>query len=275
MNLRPPLFYRMLRCMAFLPLLLWVLTATAQLPKPIRKVTRPNAVGLDVDPIGNYYLHTRTEIFKYNPFDTLFSRYSELQNGNITFMDVSNPMKLTVFYAGVSKVLFLDNTLNPTFTPTDLYDLQLETATLVCSSYDNGFWIYDAPTFSLTRVNGFGEVDRTVKNINQLTGIDELRPTAMREKENQLYLADPAVGILVFDIFGGFLKKLPLPGITDFSVIQKNIYYLRENRLYKFDTRLMEESSQTLPHTDIQQVRVEKDRLYILTKGAELYIYPL
>lgn len=258
----------------FVMLCLWAVTGMAQW-QPIRKVIRPNAVGVDVDPIGNYYLHTRTEIFKYNPFDTLFSRYSELQNGGITFMDVSNPMKITVFYAGVSKVLFLDNTLNPTFTPTDLYALQLETATLVCSSYDNGFWVFDAPSFSLTRVNSFGEVDRTVKNINQLTGIEELRPTALREKENLLHLADPNYGLFVFDIFGGFLKKIPLPGIADFSVIQKNIYYLRENRLYKFDTRLMEETSTALPHADIRQVRVEKDRLFVLTKESELFIYAL
>ncbi len=219
---RPPHPHRIsLKRYAFFVLLcLWAATGMAQW-QPIRKVIRPNAVGVDVDPIGNYYLHTRTEIFKYNPFDTLFSRYSELQNGGITFMDVSNPMKITVFYAGVSKVLFLDNTLNPTFTPTDLYALQLETATLVCSSYDNGFWVFDAPSFSLTRVNSFGEVDRTVKNINQLTGIEELRPTALREKENLLYLADPNYGLFVFDIFGGFLKKIPLPGIADFSVIQK------------------------------------------------------
>lgn len=260
------------RWAVFVLLILWSAAGMAQM-QFIRKTVRTGAIGLDVDPIGNYYLHTRTEIFKYNPFDTLFSRYSELQNGNISFMDVSNPMKITVFYANVSKVVFLDNTLNPTFTPTDLYALQLETATLVCSSYDNGFWVFDAPSFSLTRVNGFGEVDRTVKNINQLTGVDDLKPTALREKENLLYLADPDQGLFVFDIFGGFLKKWSLPGITDFSVIQKNIFYLRENRLYKFDTRLLEESSTELPHPNVRQVRVEKDRLYLLTRDGELYIY--
>lgn len=239
-----------------------------------RKVVRKNAVGLDVDPLGNYYLHTPSEIFKYNPYDTLFSRYSELQNGPITSIDVSNPMKVTVFYATFSKVLFLDNTLNPTFTPTDLYQLQLETATLVCSSYDNGFWVFDAPSFSLTRINAFGEVDRTVKNINQLTGVD-IKPTALREKENLLYLCDPTAGIFVFDIFGGFLKKIPITGIQNFSVVQKNIFYTRENRLHKFDTRLLEETSSPLPQHEVKQARVEKDRLYILTPAGELFIYRL
>lgn len=254
-------------------LLLGTLSAHAQL-KPERKIFRKNAIGLDVDPIGNYYLYTRSEIFKYNPFDTLFSRYSELQNGPITSLDVSNPMKITVFYATFSKVLFLDNTLNPTFTSTDLYSLQLETATLVCSSFDNGFWVFDAPSFSLTRINSFGETDRTVKNINQLTGID-IKPVAMREKENLLYLADPAYGLFVFDIFGGFLKKIPVPGIRDFSVIQKNVFYERDDKLFKFDTRLAEESAVPLPGHNIRQARVEKDRLYILTDEGELYIYGL
>lgn len=239
-----------------------------------RKIVRKNAVGFDVDPLGNYFLHTRTEIFKYNPFDTLFSRYSELQNGAITSIDVSNPMKITVFYATFSKVLFLDNTLNATFTPTDLYDLQLETATLVCSSFDNGIWIYDSPSFSLTRINSFGETDRTVKNINQLTGI-EIRPTALKEKENLVYLCDSAYGVFVFDIFGGFLKKIPIRGITNFSVVQKNLFYTRDNRLYKFDTRLLEETSTPLPLHLVKQAAVEKERLYLLTPDGELYIYGL
>lgn len=239
-----------------------------------KKITRDNAIGMGVDPLGNYYLNTRTEIFKYNHFDTLFSRYSELQNGNITSIDVTNPMKITVFYSTFSRVVFLDNTLNPTFTPTDLYQLELETATLVCSSYDNGIWIFDAPSFSLTRINSFGDIDRTVKNINQLTGI-EIKPTILKEKENQVYLYDPAHGIFVFDIFGGFLKKIPLTGMDNFSVVQKNFFYTKADKLYKFDTKLLEETSTPLPQHEVKQAMVEKDRLFILTPAGELFIYKL
>lgn len=257
-----------------LPLLLLLSIHTLAQWQPEKKIIRPNAIGMGVDPLGNYYLNTRTEIFKYNPFDTLFSRYSELQNGNITSIDVTNPMKITVFYATFSKVVFLDNTLNPTFTSTDLYQLQLETATLVCSSYDNGIWIFDAPSFSLTRINSFGDVDRTVKNINQLTGI-EIRPTVLREKENQLYLYDPAHGIFVFDIFGGFLKKIPLTGFDHFSIVNKNLFYTKGDKLFKFDTKLLEETGTPLPKHNIRQAIVEKERLFILTWDGELFIYKL
>ncbi len=37
----------------------------------------------------------------------------------------------------------------------------------------------------------------------------------------------------------------------------------------------MEETSTALPHADIRQVRVEKDRLFVLTKESELFIYAL
>ena len=263
----------MKKIILFPMLFLFCISVSAQLELE-KKIVRKNAVGTGVDQLGNYYLNTPTEIFKYNPFDTLFSRYSELQNGNITSMDVTNPMKITVFYATFSRVIFLDNTLNSTFTPTDLYSLGLETATLVCSSFDNGIWIYDAPSFSLTRINSYGDVDRTVKNINQLTGI-EIRPTVLKEKENLVYLMDPSYGIFVFDIFGGFLKKVPITGIQNFSVVQKNFFYTREDKLYKFDSRLLEETSTALPKHDVKQALVEKDRLFILTTGGELYIYKL
>lgn len=243
-------------------------------PVLLKKISKPGIIGLHADPLGNFYLNTPTEIFKYNQFDTLFSRYSELQNGAITSIDVSNPMKIVVFYATFSKVVFLDNTLNTTFVSTDLYSLGLETATAVCTSYDNGFWVYDAPTFSLTRINSFGEPDRTVKNINQLTGT-EIRPSFMLEKENTLYLYDDRIGVFVFDIFGGFLKKIPLVGIDRFSVVDKNLYFLRENRFIKLDTRIYQESTSSLPVENVKNAIVEKDKLYILTHSGEIYVYRL
>lgn len=249
------------------------LKSTAQLSL-LKKQNVNGISGIKADPLGNYYLYNRSAIFKYNLSDTLFSRYSELQYGSLSGLDVSNPMKLTLHYAEVSMVVFLDNTLNPTFTPTNLYEVGLETAILVCSSYDNGFWAFDAPSFSLSRINSFGEVDRKVKNINLITGLD-IHPTQMLEKENQLYLYDPAAGIFLFDIFGGYLKKWPLTGFQTFSVDRKQLYYCKNNKLYQFDTKLFKENEMNLPVDDVLDTLVEKDRLYILSQSGNLFIFKL
>ncbi|MCG9912115.1 MAG: hypothetical protein MH137_12555 [Flavobacteriales bacterium] len=260
----------------FLLILLHVLFGANLFSQPVlvKSSTYPQALSIDADPLGNYYIRTGNSIFKYNLSDTLFSRFSELQNGTITCLDVSNPMKILLYYADVSKIVFLDNTLNPTFTSTDLYELELETATLACSSYDNGFWVFDAPSFSLTRINAFGEIDRKVKNINQLVRT-QISPTYLLEKENEVYLYDPAHGIFVFDIFGGFLKLWPLKGFLKFSVVQKNFFYVRYNKVYKYDTRNFTETYTALPQENVKEAVAQKDRLYLLTHNGQFFVYKL
>jgi hypothetical protein len=183
-------------------------------------------------------------------------------------------MKLTLFYETFSQVVFLDNTLNPTFTSTNLYDLDLQNATAVCSSFDNGFWVFNQPDFSLVRFNSFGEQYRKVKNLNLITGT-ELKPTRMVEKENRLYVYDPSAGIFLFDIFGGYLTRLQLKGFESFSVFDRQIYYSRSDSLLVWDMRSMKEESMPLPEKNIQCVRVEKNRLYLLTGNGKLSVYTL
>ncbi len=263
------------RLMWFLLLLCaGIFTTRAQSLRLIKSTDLPGAMALEADPLGNSYLITPSAIFKYNLSDTLFSRYSELRFGPITTLDVSNPMKLTLFYETFSQVVFLDNTLNPTFTSTNLYDLDLQNASAVCSSFDNGFWVFNQPDFSLIRYNSFGEQDRRVKNLNLITG-SELKPTRMMEKENRLYVYDPGSGIFQFDIFGGFLSRLHLKGFESFSVFDRQIYYSRSDSLFIWDTRTLKEESLPLPEKEVQCVRVEKNRLYLLTRNGRLSVYML
>jgi hypothetical protein len=232
----------------------------------------PWATALEADPLGNYYVLNESTILKFTLSDTLFSRYSELRYGPIKTLDVSNPMKITLFYETFSQIIFLDNTLNPTFTSTNLYDLDLQNTTAVCSSYDNGFWVFNQPDFTLVRINAFGEPDRRIKNLNLITG-KEIKPTRMSEKENRLFLYDPALGIFQFDIFGGFLNRIPLTGFDSFSVWNRQIFYTRNDSLYSLDLLTMKEQTAPLPLQNIRCVRIEKNRLYVLTREGQLSVF--
>lgn len=225
------------------------------------------------DELGNYYVSDGQEILKFNFKDSLFMRYSALNLGTISSIDVTNPLKILVFYKEISRIAFMDNTLSNYSESLDLQDLGLDQATLACTSYDNGIWIYDRINFQLIRFNKKFEKQYSTKNLNLIVKSDFL-PNFMLEKENFLYVNDPQSGIAVFDAFGGFLKTIPIRGLTNFQVTQNRINYVKDGIYYSFDMKKLYETHISLTDSNVKAVRVEGDKIIILTDNF-LKIYKL
>jgi hypothetical protein len=71
-------------------------------------------------------------------------------------------------------------------------------------------------------------------------GINSPSIIKMRESDNRLFVLIKEVGILVFDNFGQYLRKIVVPAIHDFSVMNGVVYYSYQRELYKvegIDTR--------------------------------------
>lgn len=223
------------------------------------------------DNLGNTYLVKGNELFKYLPNGKLFNRYSNLLLGNITAVDAANPLKLLLFYRDFSKIQFLDNQLAENRGGISLQDLGLEQSTLICTSFDNGFWVYDQLSFSLIRFNQAFDKVQEVRNINQNIGY-EPQPDFLLESDEWLYLCNPETGILVFDIFGTYFKTIPLKGLNKFQITGENLLYFKEGKLFSYNLKTLEEREVQIPDEEIQMLRVEKEKLIILTK-EKLKIY--
>lgn len=223
------------------------------------------------DNLGNAYLINGHEIFKYLPNGKLFNRYSNLMLGNITSVDATNPLKLLLFYRDFSKIQFLDNQLSENRGVISLQDLGLEQSTLACISFDNGFWVYDQISFSLIRFNQAFDKTQEVRNINQNIGY-EPQPNFLHESGDWVYLNNPGTGILVFDIFGTYFKTIPIKGLTDFQIAGENLLYFKEGKLLSYNLKTLQEAEVQIPYDEIKMLRVEKEKLMILTK-ENLKIY--
>jgi len=223
------------------------------------------------DNLGNIYLSNGDEVFKYDENNELQHSFSNKLFGEITSMDVSNPLKIVMFYANLSQVVFLDNMLGIQGTAIPLEQHGLEQVILVCSSHDNGLWVYDMNTFQLIWLDREFKVQQESGDINQLLGA-ELKPNYLSERNNWVYLNDPALGILVFDVYGTYYKTIPLKGLKEFQVRDDAIYYQKEKEFFSFNMKTLYETSITLPDTVIKQVRIEKQNLLVLTDTA-LKIY--
>jgi hypothetical protein len=74
-----------------------------------------------------------------------------------------------------------------------------------------------------------------------------LHPNFLLEREQTVFVNDPTVGVLVFDIFGQYRKTIPLLGLTEFQVMGDQLIYVKDGQLWSFHLTALLEQPFTLP----------------------------
>jgi len=228
---------------------------------------------LTTDQLGYYYEISNNTINKYDLKGTLEYSYSNNILGVIANVDVSNPQKILVYFKDFTKIIILDNTLSPSSEVIDLTILELDETTLVCRSYNDGTWYYDPIHFELIRKNQ--ELITTNSSGNISTLLDKnIQANYLVEYNNKLYLNDPTNGVLVFDVYGTYLKTIPLYNLTIFQVKDKFIIYANDQgqiETHDFFT-LQKTNYQPDKYISVHSVRVENNLIYIVDKKNQLFI---
>ncbi len=227
------------------------------------------------DPLGNIYLIKNHELFKYDNAGNILFTYNNYLAGNIHSVDASDPFKLLVYFKDFSQVDILDNTLSHNADPILLQAYNLEQATLVCRSYNNGIWVYDSQTFELLRIDEQMKVSDRTGNISQVSGID-IDPNFLLEADNMVYLNDPQSGIIVFDKFGTYFRTYPFTGLNTFQVFDGKIIYVENDVLKIYDMQKMLESSIEQPVKEVVDIKLITEpspkRIIVLDK-THFYIF--
>src|SRR5690606_29047066 len=225
------------------------------------------------DNLGNMYLVQDEELFKYAPDNKLLGRYSNLRLGNISNVDATNPLKILVYYNDYQQLVFLDNQLSPHNRVISLQELGLEQASLVCAGANNSFWIFDRRNCELLRFDQNGRRIAATGNLRQILNA-EIRPSSMREQNNNLYLVCPSSGIYVFDIFGAFSKLLPIGQVESLQVDGNILYYYRNRKLCSYDQKFFSEKCDTIHAVGVLSVQVQGSKRYV-SFGDSLLVSPL
>ena len=227
------------------------------------------------DELGYIFVVKDNQLAKYHPEGKKMYTYSNLYAGDITYVDTHDPLKILLYYEAFGRVEFLDHTLSLTTSTIELYKINLELANLVCASYQGAFWVYNPVNFELVRVNSLLEITEKTGNLQQAIGV-AVEPNYMLERDNFLYVNDPATGILIFDKYGSYYKTIPVKGLSSFQVFEGRIIYFIGDEISIYDTRLNELNSTSLPWKDARSVSVslslKPQRLYMLSDEA-LFFY--
>ncbi|MCA1750688.1 MAG: hypothetical protein LC670_02680 [Flavobacteriales bacterium] len=212
------------------------------------------------DNLLNLYKVKNTELVKYDKNGEFKFRYSDKRLGNIGSVDVTFPLRPLLVYPDINYAVLLDNTLSNNRGNINLLNQGIDLGMLACASVQNHFWFYDAMNFSLVRTNeNFKHVTNT-GNLAQVLRIQSLQPNFLKEFANRVYLNNPSTGILVFDIFGTYIKTIPIIGLTEFQVNGNELVYFKEGSLFRFNSDNYEETEIPLPEGTLQAL-LQKNRI--------------
>ncbi|MFH0866219.1 MAG: hypothetical protein V1904_08485 [Bacteroidota bacterium] len=226
---------------------------------------------MTTDNLGNVYTVSGCEFKKFSSDGVLIKSFSDKSHGDIAFADASDPLKILLFYHDFRQIIFLDNTLSINGDVIDLDKLELLQPLLACSSYENGFWVYDQQDFQLIRFDKNLQRSNSSGNITQLTGVD-IKPNYLIETNNMVYLNNPETGILVFDKYGTYSKTLPIKQLNSFQIIGDNLVYASELQLIEYNFKTFVQKSSTLPVKKVLDCDFANDKIFIRdSSGISVY----
>lgn len=226
----------------------------------------------DSDYLGNFYFIQKDIITKFSPkLDTLFQQSFKLA-GDLTSMDVGQSLKILLYSQDQNIIAYLDNTLTMKESPIYMADKGLYMAELVTlSMLNNDLWVYNAENFALEKYNqNFKRVFKS-ENLASLL-YQELRPNYLVESEDQLYLNNPDHGVLVFDVYGTFLKTLPIKRVSKIRVLDKKIFYIKNDFIHYYDEKTLNTDKFKLPVKGIKYFCVSGEYL-VLYDGKFIHFY--
>ena len=220
---------------------------------------------------SNIYTVKENILTKYDKTGKLLYKYINKNFGNITFVDASNMLKILVFYRNYLLAVFLDNTLSQNGDPINFEKLNLIQAQLICSSHNNGMWIYDQQNLELVRLDRNLERTQKTGNLAALLGM-EMHPDCVMEYDNKVYLNNPGTGILVFDIYGTYYKTIPVRNAKQFQPFGNLVYYNSGNEIRAYDLRTADEVIFEIPLAEFKSFRLEMGVLVLQTEDSvQLY----
>ncbi|HTD94574.1 MAG TPA: hypothetical protein VK644_12200 [Chitinophagaceae bacterium] len=222
----------------------WAQTDTSF--KLVRTITG-DIKAFTVDNLDNVYLLSSTnQVKKLNNNGDSVAVFNDVKKfGQATLIDVSNPLKVLLFYRDFATIVVLDRF----FTIRNIIDLRKKNILQVQAigqSYDNKIWLYDELESKLKKIDEDGKVLLETPDFRQLFGTSP-SPLKIFDEDQYVYLYDSAQAVFVFDYYGSVKNKILISGWNNFKVAGKYIFGSKGNTLFRYDIRTFRIDEWKLP----------------------------
>lgn len=229
-----------------------------------------------VDDLLNIYtVNAKNEVIKYDIESNELFRYSNNELGELTSIDVSNPLNILLFFPEFQTAIALDRTMSQTGI-FDFFNSDILDVSALCLSTDNKIWIYDSSNYKLKLIDG---TSTTIEESDDLSYyIDS--PTNVKQmltQGNLIYLNMPETGIIVFDSFGLFDKVLPYKNVLSIQLLNEELLFQVEDNLFALNLETLQKRQLKTPVklSVNHRIQVKNNYFFVLEKNKSLEIFKM
>jgi len=229
-----------------------------------------------VDNLGNIFLVSESgQLKKISPKGDSVAVFNDVRRfGKIYSIDVSNPLKVLLFYKDFGTIVVLDRLLNNR-NIMDMRKQNIQQAKAIAQSYDNGVWVYDELDGKLKHLDDFGTVTSETADFRVLFDAPP-SPVMLADANRLVYLYDPEKGLIILDYYGTLRNKVALLGWQDVQVVGDRILGRKGMFLESYTAGSMDLREQNMNGllTGVKKIQISPDNLYCL-KDGRLLVYSL
>ncbi len=240
----------------------------------LSKTIHGDLADFNIDNLGNIYVITKDNLLeKLDANGDSLAVFNDVRHfGKIWTIDVTNPLKILVFYREFATIVVLDRFLNIVNT-VDLRNLGILEVRAIGMAYDNNAWVYDELDNKLKRIGDDGSLVDQTTDFRQL--FDSVPDhSVLIDQGGMVYLYDTAKGVYVFDHYGGLKAHVVLTGWLDFSVIDKSMLGRNRQKFFKYGLNTLDVQEEPIPVycRDAIKIRIMPASIYVLReKGLDIY----
>ena len=234
-----------------------------------------SAENFTTDKLQNVYILTpQKEVVKFNAKGQETFRYSNTYLDELPEMDATDPFNLLLYYPDYQTIITLDRTLSET-ARFELLDLQFFRVPAVAMASDNNIWLYDSEQFKLKKIKNNGEVIAESDDLSLLLSATP-NPTFLVEREQQVFVNAPDIGILVFDIFGQYMQTIPITNLDAFQVLENQLLFRENGQLKSYHLRSLLTTNIALPGSThlAKKIMLRKGKMYVLME-EKVFVFAL
>ncbi len=229
---------------------------------------------MDVDMLNNIYLVTAgNQLKKLNPNGDSLAVFNDVKKyGNPSSLDVTNPLKVLLYYKNFATVVILDRLLSPrnniNFRQQNIFSVKA-----IGTSYDNNIWLFDEQDLKLKKINESGKLLTETTDWRLLMN-EVPAPEKIIDANNFVYLYDPEKGFYVFDYYGTYKNNLPFLHWENISIGANGLAGFSGKQFFTYPLQSMALKTYNLPvfFRDYSSIRAMNGKIYLLKKdGVAIY----
>lgn len=231
----------------------------------------------EVDNLGKLYLiNQRQQLKKLEANLDSVGVYNDVrQYGRLHSIDVSNPLKVLLYFKDFGTIIILDRFLNVR-TVLDIRKSDILQASAITQSYDNNIWLYDELDSKVKKIDESGKVLLESPDFRVVFD-DPPQPYRLEDFNKFLYAYDSNLGLLVMDYFGAYRNLIAFTGWQNLHGVQQGIAATYQGNLVYYTPGSIEVKTHKLPQrvANAKKIRVQHNRLYALNTLNKLEVYEI